>query len=325
MLKGFKSKAVLVFVLAYIVSAGLTSLALAAVMPNAADFERSFTAAIDTESVGSGSGAASGSAAADLGKAEFGDAALGKAEHAAVPAAQGRQEPLRQARPIIVIDAGHGGMDGGATAADGTEEKDINLKIAKALAAIIQEYPVELVMTRNDDTGLYTDDERSIKEKKREDLKNRKKLMESEGVLLGISIHLNSFPQDEKVFGAQVFYPQQKSEETSVRNAKETEENLHALSKDFAEAVQKSLEINIDDGRERTAMMKNDILIFKNTETNMILAECGFLSNPDEANRLKTAEYQQLIAEAIWEGINEILCMKKTEKVKIIDSANSSK
>lgn len=304
MLKGFKSKAVFVFTSVYIVSAGLTSMVLAAVMPNAADFEMGLTAV------------------ADLGKAEYRDAALGKVDHAAVPAAQGRQEPYGQARPIIVIDAGHGGMDGGAAAADGTQEKDINLEIAKALAAIIQEYPVEVVMTRSDDTGLYTDDERSIREKKREDLKNRKKLMESEGVILGISIHLNSFPQDEKVFGAQVFYPQQQTDETNVPS----KGGLCGKSgKAFAEAVQKSLEINISDGRERTAMMKNDILLFKDAAADMILVECGFLSNPEEAERLKTAEYQQSLSQAIWDGCNEILCIEKTEKVKLIDSANKRK
>lgn len=320
MLKGFKSKAVFVFVLVYIVSVGLTSMALAAVMPNTADFERGLTAEIDSESLGSGSGAASGSAAAELG-----DPALGRAEHAAVPAAQGRQEPCGQARPSIVIDAGHGGMDGGAVAADGTQEKDINLAIAKALADIASEYPLEVVMTRTDDSGLYTDDERSIREKKREDLQNRKKIMEGEGVLLGISIHLNSFPQDEKVFGAQVFYPPQNSKKTNVQIPSKTAEKSCASSKDFAEAVQKSLEINIDDGRERSAMMKEDILIFKNSKANMILAECGFLSNEREAELLKSAEYQRLIAQAIWDGCNEILYMKKTEKIKIIDSANTRK
>lgn len=238
---------------------------------------------------------------------------------------QGKQESFEQSRPIIVIDAGHGGMDGGAVAADGTQEKDINLAIAKALADIVSEYPLEVVMTREDDSGLYTDDERSIREKKREDLKNRKKIMESEGVLLGISIHLNSFPQDEKVFGAQVFYPPQSPEKTNVQSSVKTDKNTYVSSKDFAEAVQKSLEINIDDGRERSAMMKEDILIFKNTEANMILAECGFLSNEREAELLKSAEYQRLIAQAIWDGCNEILYIQKTEKIKIIDSANIEK
>lgn len=225
-------------------------------------------------------------------------------------------------KPVIVIDAGHGGMDGGASAADGTQEKDISLEIAQRLAETASEYPVELVMTRSEDVGLYTDDGRSIREKKREDLNRRKELMEQEGVVLGISIHLNSFPQDEKVYGAQVFYPPQQPAETDVC---ERNEGQAYSSREFAEAVQGSLEISIDDGRRREAMCKKDILLFRNTSANMILVECGFLSNPSEAKRLKNAEYQRKLSEAIWKGINEILCIEKTEKVKIVESKNDSK
>lgn len=230
--------------------------------------------------------------------------------------------PGQAPKPVIVIDAGHGGMDEGASAADGTQEKDINLAIAQKLAETLSEYPVELVMTRSEDVGLYTDDGRSIREKKREDLNRRKELMEQEGVVLGVSIHLNSFPQDEKVYGAQVFYPPQQSAETDV--CKQDRGEAYS-SREFAEAVQSSLEINIDDGRSREAMCKKDILLFRNTSANMILVECGFLSNPSEAERLKKAEYQRKLSQAIWDGINEILCIEKTEKVKIVESKNGSK
>ena len=114
--------------------------------------------------------------------------------------------------------------------------------------------------------------------------------MQQPGVTLAISIHLNSFPQNENVYGAQVFYPKNQEVGTDVL----AENSLSRItSKTFAEAVQKSLETNISDGRERAAMAKNDILLFKNSTGNMILAECGFLSNPQEAEKLKTAEYQR--------------------------------
>lgn len=225
-------------------------------------------------------------------------------------------------RPLIVIDAGHGGLDGGAAAADGTQEKEINLAIAKYIKEIANEYAVDTLMTRESDEGLYTDDERSIREKKREDLKKRKELMEQEGVSLGVSVHLNSFPQDEKVYGAQVFYPRQADKKTDVQAVDKAGE---ASSEAFAKAVQKSLETNIDDGRERSAMAKDDILLFKNTDAKLILVECGFLSNPKEAALLKTAEYQRILASAIWDGINEILCVQKTENKEIIDSANKNR
>ena len=95
-------------------------------------------------------------------------------------------------------------------------------------------------------------------------------------------------------------------------------------SRDFAESVQKSIEINIDDGRTREAMAKNDILIFEDTKAKIILVECGFLSNPKECSLLQTPEYQRQLSNAIWQGINEILCLEKPEKIQVIDSTNKA-
>ena len=122
-------------------------------------------------------------------------------------------------RPLIVIDAGHGGMDGGALSADGISEKDINLAIALALQEEIRAYPADVLMTRSVDEGLYTEKSASIRAKKREDLLRRGEILNAESVTLGISIHLNSFPQDEKVYGAQVFYPKARAEGTDVSRA----------------------------------------------------------------------------------------------------------
>lgn len=136
-------------------------------------------------------------------------------------------------RPLIVIDAGHGGMDGGALSADGISEKDINLAIALALQEEIRAYPADVLMTRSVDEGLYTEKSASIRAKKREDLLRRGEILNAESVTLGISIHLNSFPQDEKVYGAQVFYPKARAEGTDVSRACEQ-------SKRYAEAIQKA-------------------------------------------------------------------------------------
>ena len=216
---------------------------------------------------------------------------------------------------VIVIDPGHGGMDGGASSVDGVQEKDINLAISKALAEKAKSWGAEVIMTRDSDGGLYTDDNRPIRQKKREDLLARKKIIEESGATLTVSIHLNSFPQDVSVYGAQVFYPRSSGGQTEVQKGEHS-------SRDFAESVQKSLETNIDDGREREAMTKNDILIFENTEARIILVECGFLSNPKECSLLQTPEYQRQLSQAVWEGINEILCLKKPKEIQVIDSAN---
>lgn len=217
--------------------------------------------------------------------------------------------------PVIVIDAGHGGIDGGATAKDGTMEKDINLQIAVKLKEIMENYPLEIVLTRSEDTDLAGRDEGSIHSRKRQDLLVRKEIIAAAAPLLAVSIHLNSFPQNELVYGAQVFYPKEEVQRTDGRAYEHT-------AKDFAESVQKAIEIGISDGRERSAMTKNDILLFEEPACPMILVECGFLSNSDEADKLKSSEYQEQIALAIWEGINEKLCLKETPKMEIIESEN---
>lgn len=224
----------------------------------------------------------------------------------------------KKALPVIVIDPGHGGIDGGASAADGTTEKDINLQIALKLRDIMLEYPVEVVMTRTGDSALISGDEGSIKSMKQQDLKNRKALIEDSEPVLAVSVHLNSFPEDASVYGAQVFYPK---DEVKRTDGPADEHD----SKTFAESVQRALESGISDGRERSAMKKDDILLFQNPTCPIILVECGFLSNRDEAEKLKTSEYQEKLAVSIWNGINENLCLEKVEKMEIVDSANRTK
>lgn len=215
---------------------------------------------------------------------------------------------------VIVIDPGHGGFDGGATASDGTAEKDINLQIAMQLKEVMEDYPVKVVMTRVEDTALNTS-KGNIRSMKRQDLQQRRRIIDEIQPDLAVSIHLNNYKADASVYGAQVFYPKGEQKRTE-------EKNCEQVSESYAEAVQKSIEINISDGRERAAMEKNDILIFENPTCPMILVECGFLSNQNELNKLKMAEYQRKMAYAIWEGIDEILCLEKGEKMKTIDSAN---
>lgn len=211
--------------------------------------------------------------------------------------------------PAVVIDAGHGGFDGGAQAADGTEEKQINLEIARRIAGLAEDYHVTVILTRDGDGGLYEEDS---SRKKTEDLKRRKEIMKNSGAELAISIHLNSYPQDTSVYGAQIFYSPDEHPRTSSGIS----------SKEIAVYVQNALETAISDGRERAAMEKNDVLLLQNPPCPVILAECGFLSNPDEAEKLKTAEYQQLLAESIWKSVAEILCIEKKENIPVIYSTN---
>lgn len=205
-------------------------------------------------------------------------------------------------RPVIVIDAGHGGVDDGASASDGTAEKDINLAIALRLRDIISEYPAEVVLTReNDDELLEGYDGKGGR--KRYDMENRVMIIENCDPDLVVSIHLNSFPQDETVHGAQTFYPE-----------KNTDDGAATSSREFARCVQSSLSENIPGSESRQAMAKTGIYLFENVRQPVILVECGFLSNKEEADLLKTAEYQEKTAFAIWEGINMKMGLKKNKK-----------
>ena len=211
--------------------------------------------------------------------------------------------------PVLVIDAGHGGFDGGAQAADGTGEKDINLAIAGYLAERAEDYQVKVILTRTEDISL---DQGESGSRKQNDLQNRKKIMEEADAALAVSIHLNSYPQDRSVYGAQVFYSADEQERTDVLSSRE-----------IAEAVQNSLEINLPDGRTRSAMKKNNVLLLQKPPCRIILVECGFLSNEGEAELLKTAEYQQKLASAIWQGINEKLCFRVKKNIPVTDSTNN--
>jgi N-acetylmuramoyl-L-alanine amidase len=214
----------------------------------------------------------------------------------------------------IVIDAGHGGIDGGAVAKDGTCEADINLEIALKLKALMAEYDIDVVMTREDNDDL-AGESGTIRERKREDLQKRKAIIDEESPTLAVSIHLNSFAEDGSVYGAQVFYPKKEQ----MQGSENTEENISQL---LAESVQESLETNISDGRSRSAMAKDDIILLKNVTCNTILVECGFLSNEAEAEKLKSSEYQDLIAQSIWEGINDILGIEQKTNIEIIEGTS---
>lgn len=186
----------------------------------------------------------------------------------------------------IVLDAGHGGLDGGASTDDGVLEKAINLNIAKYLEAYLKQSGATVVMTRTKDISLHTSEEATVKQRKREDLLKRREITNTSGADLMISIHMNYFEQ-KQYSGAQVFYEQNFAE-----------------SKALASAIQKSLKenLNSENKREVQTIPKNK-LQFQCLSVPSALVECGFLSNKEEAAMLKTSEYQQKVALAIYMGI----------------------
>ncbi|MCI9639940.1 N-acetylmuramoyl-L-alanine amidase [Anaerovoracaceae bacterium 41-7] len=216
----------------------------------------------------------------------------------------GKMEP----QVILVLDAGHGGMDGGAIGGDGTKEQKINLDIVKALQEEAENYGMQIILTRATEDGLIA--EGTEKWTKVGDLKARKEVIEAASPTLTISIHLNSFPSDSSVHGAQVFYP------------KEVETSLMEDSKEIAEKIQESLKEELGDGADRIVLPKSGMYLFRNADHPMILVECGFLSNPEDLGNLKNPTYQQKIAEGIISAVAEYynLSLSKNGRTKIVDS-----
>ena len=186
---------------------------------------------------------------------------------------------------VILIDPGHGGFDGGASSKNGTVEKDINLAISLKLKSDLESEGYTVKLTREIDEGLYEKGQ-TIKEKKREDLNNRRSMKKDISCDVFISIHQNMFPQ-AKCFGAQTWYA------TNEKSLK------------LAESIQNALKETIPDGNKRVSKPAGDAYLILRDEYDCaaILLECGFLSNPEEEQRLKSEEHQNLMVNGIKLGL----------------------
>lgn len=188
---------------------------------------------------------------------------------------------------VILIDPGHGGIDGGAKSKTGTIEKDINLQISLKLRDNLEEKGYKVYMTRDEDEGLYQKGN-TVREKKREDLNRRVEMKKETKCDIFVSIHQNMFPQS-KCYGAQVWYA--------------SNDNSYNL----ATVVQDSIKESVKDNNKRVAKpaVEAYLILRDKYEGASILVECGFLSNPDEEARLKSDEHQNLIVEGISNGIDK--------------------
>jgi len=194
---------------------------------------------------------------------------------------------------VIVIDAGHGGVDPGKVGTSGVLEKDLNLSIALKLAKRLQDDGIRVVLTRETDMGLYGE---NAQNKKREDMKERLRIIAEAKPECVISIHQNSFPQED-CKGAQMFY------------YKDSEQ-----SKAMAELLQKSFSDVLQDGNKRQAKANSDYYLLRKTECPIVIAECGFLSNSAEEALLSDGEYQEKVAEALYQGIQQWRTGRKVDK-----------
>lgn len=173
-------------------------------------------------------------------------------------------------RACVIIDAGHGGVDGGAVSCTGVEESQINLEIALRLNDLMHLLGINTYMIRTDDVSIYTSGN-SIAAKKVSDLKERVKIINQTPNAILVSVHQNYF-QDSRYSGAQVFYYQDAT-----------------LAKQLQTALVKTLKPE----SKRKAKRADGVYLMQNIHCPAALIECGFLSNPAEEAQLRDAEYQK--------------------------------
>lgn len=197
--------------------------------------------------------------------------------------------PLTDCQTVI-IDAGHGGEDGGTSSSDGTLEKDINLKIALKLRSFLELAGYNTIMTREEDIQLGDTSLSTIRKRKVSDIKTRLKITEDNPQAILISIHQNHF--SSSVYkGLQVFY--------SPKNIK---------SKFLAESIQsKTVELIQKDNDRFIKETGSNIYLLYNSQIPSVMVECGFMSNYEESNLLKNENYQKQIAFSIMCGIQKYL------------------
>lgn len=192
----------------------------------------------------------------------------------------------RENRPVVVIDAGHGGNDPGKIAVNGGLEKDINLEIAGRLKWYLEQSGIQVVMTRETDEGLYT---AADSRKKIADMNRRCELINESGAVLAVSIHQNSY-HEESVSGGQVFY---------YADSKK--------GRKLAEILQERFGYVLGEGNRRQAKANESYYLLLHAECPTVIVECGFLSNWREAALLQEEEYQDRLAYTIHMGILEYL------------------
>ena len=182
---------------------------------------------------------------------------------------------------IVVIDAGHGGEDGGAVGRNGALEKDINLSLALTLSDALEAMGVATLLTREEDILLYDKSSDYQGQKKAQDLAERRRIAESCENAIFVSIHMNSFPE-EKYKGLQVYYSENNEESMTL-----------------AKRIQSLTAESLQPENNRQCKSGGNIYLLERLTCPAILIECGFLSNAEECELLSTEEYRQSLAKLI--------------------------
>lgn len=202
--------------------------------------------------------------------------------------------------PVIIIDAGHGGEDGGAVGIDGTAEKDLNLSISLKLNEILSAMGYQTRMVRTTDTSIHNADADTVRERKVSDIHNRAAIMNEYENCIYVSIHQNKY-SGSSIWGAQTFYSPNNEE-----------------SKELAQLIQASIANNVQlDNKRVIKQSGTNIYVLYNATKPAVMVECGFVSNANELEQLKDEEYQNKMAFAISNGIINYLFSEETNGTEI--------
>ncbi len=225
-------------------------------------------------------------------------AALAAGVHASDDAKAAKTSSEMTPKQVIVLDAGHGGLDSGCVAVNGTYEKDVNLDIVKDLGALLTLNGYDVVYTRTEDISIYDDGVEGVRNQKVSDMKNRLKIVQSYPDSVFISIHQNQFTLSG-YFGGQMFYTTNNS--ANYKLAKTMQELFSQLQP----------------GNDREIkLIDNGLYLFKDTTQPALLIECGFLSNPGDAANLSDPQYRKKVAFTVFTGLEKFFAEEAEREVK---------
>lgn len=195
---------------------------------------------------------------------------------------------------MVYVDPPHGGIDGGCTSADGVPEKGINLDIMLRLRDLLEINGYEVRVTRDTDRSIHDSGIEGIAEQKSSDMDNRLAVFNENENAICLSIHQNQFT-DPKYSGAQMFYS-----------------NSNSTSEAFARALQNRFrELLQPDNTREIKLCGKELFLCYYSKNPTVMAECGFMSNPEEAALLNTEEYREKVAFTLYTGISDFVNRKK--------------
>lgn len=189
--------------------------------------------------------------------------------------------PVHNTECHLILDAGHGGEDGGAVSLNGVPESQINLAIVMKMDDILSFYGVSPILLRREDISLHDAEAETLREKKVSDLKNRVSAIQSADKATLISIHQNTYPTGD-VRGLQSFYAPTEG------------------SKELAQLLQNAVQTTIQQENRRTAkQIPKSVYLMNHISCRAVLVECGFLTNPEEEELLRSESYQRKLASVL--------------------------